>query len=146
MKKLMKRPSPAVFIALLALVVALGGPSYAAKMITGKNIKNSSITGQDIKNGSLTGQDVKKSSITGQDVKKGSLTGQDVKDGSLSKQDLKAGTLSGTFIPRVTMTATPGATYDEALAGLRPGPSTARARSRSMRSASPTWRTTPPTT
>lgn len=49
--------------ATLALFAALGGTSYAAITITGKDVKNSSLTGADIKNGSLTGKDVKKRSL-----------------------------------------------------------------------------------
>ncbi len=68
------RPSPAVLIACLALFVALGGPSYAAKQITGNQIKNNSVTGKDIKNNSLTGKDVKNKSIAAGDLKPGLLT------------------------------------------------------------------------
>lgn len=37
----------------LALFVALGGTSYAALTITGRNVKNNSLTGKDIKDGSI---------------------------------------------------------------------------------------------
>jgi hypothetical protein len=47
-------PSPSMAVALTALAVALGGTSYAAVTITGKNVRNSSLTGADIKNNSLT--------------------------------------------------------------------------------------------
>jgi hypothetical protein len=73
-----KRPSLAVVIAVLALFVALGGPSYAAKMVTGKQIKNNSVTGKDIKNRSLTAA------------------------------DLKPGVIKAVAIPRKRVTATPG--------------------------------------
>jgi len=45
--------TPATWISLLALFVALGGTAYAAGKITGKNVVNSSLTGADIKNGSI---------------------------------------------------------------------------------------------
>jgi hypothetical protein len=51
--------------------VALGGSSYAAITITGKNVKNSSLTGADVKNSSLTGADVKNRSITAADLAAG---------------------------------------------------------------------------
>jgi len=60
-------------VAVVALVLALGGGAYAAATITGKDIKNGSITGKDIKKGSLTGKQVKKASITGKQVKESSL-------------------------------------------------------------------------
>lgn len=48
------RPSAALA---LVVVLALVGTAVAAKMITGKQIKNNSITGKDIKNGSLSAKD-----------------------------------------------------------------------------------------
>lgn len=60
-------------VSTLALCVALGGTSYAAVTITGK----------DVRNGSLTGKDVKKSSLTTRQVKNGSLLAADFKAGQL---------------------------------------------------------------
>lgn len=52
-------PSPAMMVAILALVVATGGSATAAVMISGKQIKNSSVTGKDVKNKSLTKADIR---------------------------------------------------------------------------------------
>jgi hypothetical protein len=57
----------------LALFVALGGTSYAALTITGKNVKNSSLTGADVRNSSLTTLDVKNRSLLAGDFKLGQL-------------------------------------------------------------------------
>jgi len=46
-------------VATLALFLALGGTSYAAITITGKNVKDNSLTTKDIKNRSLLGKDFK---------------------------------------------------------------------------------------
>jgi hypothetical protein len=96
MPKRIFRPSPAVLIAVLALFVALGGPSYAAKQITGKQIKNNSVTGKDIKNNSLTGKDIK--------------------DGSLSAKDLAPTLLTARAIPMKRVAATNGSTASSAQA------------------------------
>jgi len=65
------RPSPALVVAVIALVLAAGGSSWAAParqaaatLITGKQVKNESLTGSDIKNGSITGADIKPGSLT----------------------------------------------------------------------------------
>jgi hypothetical protein len=50
-------------IAICALCVALGGTSYAAVTITGKQVKNSSLTGSDIKNHSLTAREFKRGTL-----------------------------------------------------------------------------------
>jgi hypothetical protein len=52
-------PSPALVIAVLALVLGFTGGAVAASRITGKQIKDGSITGKDIRNDSLTGTDIK---------------------------------------------------------------------------------------
>jgi hypothetical protein len=50
-------------LGLIALFVALGGVSYAAVTINGKNIKNNSIPGKKLKNGAVTNAKVKANSL-----------------------------------------------------------------------------------
>jgi hypothetical protein len=58
-------PSPSMLVALVALFVALGGSAYAAIVVTGKNIRNSTVEGSDIKNGALASRDIKHDSVGG---------------------------------------------------------------------------------
>ena len=51
-------------VALVALFVAVGGSSYAAVMVTGKNIKNGSVTGKDVKNRTLGTKKLSKTAIS----------------------------------------------------------------------------------
>lgn len=67
----MRKPSPSILVSTAALVVALGGTSYAAVQINGANLKNNSVTSAKIKNQSLTGKDVKNQSIKAKDLKPG---------------------------------------------------------------------------
>ena len=76
-------------MATLAVFIALGGSSYAALRITGKNVPKDALTGADIKD--LTGRDVRNNSLTGADVK--NLTTVDVSDGSLRAEDFAPGQL-----------------------------------------------------
>jgi hypothetical protein len=69
-------------VAYIALFVALGGSSYAAITISGKNVKDSSLTGRDVRNNSLTGRDVR--SLGTADVKNGALLADDFAPGQLS--------------------------------------------------------------
>ena len=69
-------------VASMALFFAIGGPSFAAdavdsaaRLLTGKNVKNSSLTGTDIKNSSLTTSDVKNGSLLAGDFASGQLPG-----------------------------------------------------------------------
>jgi hypothetical protein len=87
------RPSYASVIATIALFAALGGTSYAALTVSGKNIRNGTVTSADLKNESIESRDVDNGSLTGSDLKTGSVTGSDVDDGSLRAADFKSGEL-----------------------------------------------------
>jgi hypothetical protein len=50
-----KRPSPAMVVAVVALIVALGGSAYAAQHINGGAIKKQTIGGGKLKQKTLTG-------------------------------------------------------------------------------------------
>jgi hypothetical protein len=69
-----RRLSYANVMATVAVFIALGGSSYAAIKITGKNVKDGSLTGADVKNRSLTGRDVKDKSLSPADFN-GSVQG-----------------------------------------------------------------------
>jgi hypothetical protein len=59
-QRLLRRPSPALIVAMLALFASAAGTAAAQKaFITGGDIVNSSLTGADIKNRSLTPKDFK---------------------------------------------------------------------------------------
>ena len=76
-------------MATAAMFIALGGSSYAAVHVTGRDVPKDALTGADIKN--LTGKDVRDNSLTGADVKR--LTGADVVNGSLRAEDFAAAQL-----------------------------------------------------
>jgi hypothetical protein len=65
-------PSPAMVVAVVALVMSLGGSAYAL-VVTGKQIRNNTVTAKDIRNRSLTGSDVRRDKLGGQSIKEASL-------------------------------------------------------------------------
>jgi hypothetical protein len=67
------RPSPALIVAIVALFMALGGTSYAALKVTGKNVQNSTLTGVDVKNKSLGPKEFKPDSLGGDQINEGLL-------------------------------------------------------------------------
>jgi hypothetical protein len=75
-------PSPAMVVAVVALIMSLGGSAYAL-VITGKQIRNNTVTGKDVRNRSLTGRDVRNRSLTGRDVRRDKLGGGSIKESSL---------------------------------------------------------------
>jgi hypothetical protein len=65
-------PSPAMVVAIVALVMSLGGSAYAL-VITGKSIRNNSVTGKDIRKHSLRGHDLRANTVGGGAIKESSL-------------------------------------------------------------------------
>ena len=62
-------PSPSMAVAFLALLVAIGGTSYAVTLKTNSvsraHLKNNAVTGAKVLNDSLTGADIKESTLEG---------------------------------------------------------------------------------
>jgi hypothetical protein len=58
-----------------AVFIALGGTSYAAITVTGRNVRDGSLTGADIRNNSVASKDVKDGSLLTKDFKAGQLPG-----------------------------------------------------------------------
>jgi hypothetical protein len=101
MRHLVRRPSPAMAVALIALFVALGGTSLAALRIGTRQIVDNSVRGKDIRNGTLGGRDVKNNRLTGADVK--GIRGVDVNDNSLTGADVLESSLG--LVPRAIRAA-----------------------------------------
>src|SRR4051794_37164900 len=59
----MRRLTPSLVLSVVAIFLALAGGATAAKLISGKDIKNSSVTGADIRDGSLGSNDLSEGSI-----------------------------------------------------------------------------------
>jgi hypothetical protein len=77
----MRRPSPALIVAIVALVVACAGSATAAKLITGAQIKDRSIKGRDIGANTVTGRNVAR--LSGRDIIKNGLDGSDIDENTL---------------------------------------------------------------
>jgi hypothetical protein len=73
LSQLRTRVTYANVMATIAVFIALGGSSYAAVKVTGKNVKDGSLTGKDVKNSALTGVDVKNGSLLAADFGGGQL-------------------------------------------------------------------------
>lgn len=73
MRKWVRLPSPAMIVAMLALLVALSGTVYAASKINGSDIKKNSMPGDRIKKQSLPGNRLKKNTVTGTQIKESTL-------------------------------------------------------------------------
>ena len=70
-----RRQAPALVVACVALVAALGGTVYAAKRINGKTIKAKSLPGNRLVPRSVPGNRLKPGALTGNSLAPGSITG-----------------------------------------------------------------------
>jgi hypothetical protein len=59
------RPSPAMVVAIIALIVALGGSAYAAGKIGSHQLKKNAVSTKKIKDGAVTGAKIANNAITG---------------------------------------------------------------------------------
>ena len=88
MRAWIRLPSPAMGVALVALVVALGGTSYAALRIGTKQIKSNAITSPKIRNGQVKNVDLARNSVVTAKIVAGAVTGLQIKDASVGNSDL----------------------------------------------------------
>ncbi len=75
------RPSPAMVVAIIALVVACAGSATAASIVI---IKNSA----QVRAGSLSGSDVKARSLTNRTLASGAVDGRAIKEGAVGTDQL----------------------------------------------------------
>ncbi|MBS1878728.1 MAG: hypothetical protein JST31_04390 [Actinobacteria bacterium] len=73
-----RRQGPALAVACLALMVALGGSVYAAAKIDGRAVKPGSLPGDRLEKGSVAGNRLKPETLRGSRIEPGSLTGREV--------------------------------------------------------------------
>jgi hypothetical protein len=79
------RQAPALLVACVALIAALGGTVYAAHKINGKTIKVKSMPGNRVTPGSLPGNRLKPGALTGSALAPGSITGVQVDASTLAQ-------------------------------------------------------------
>lgn len=75
MSRGLRRQAPALIVAGLALVAAMGGTVYAAKKIDGRTIKAKSLPGNRLAIGSVPGNRLKPGTIQANQLAPGSITG-----------------------------------------------------------------------
>jgi hypothetical protein len=88
-----RRPSPALIVSIVALVMSTAGTATAAKLLitSSSQIKNGAVTAADVKDGTLSAKDIKNGAITGTQVK-GSSIGLDKLESSARQAINDSGT------------------------------------------------------
>ena len=70
-------------VSTVCLFVVLGGSSYAALTVSGKQIVNNSVRSKDIRNNDVRGKDIRNGTVNSRDVTNGALLAEDFKAGQL---------------------------------------------------------------
>jgi hypothetical protein len=78
--RLVRRPSPAMVVALIALFVALGGVSYgfATGSIDSREVKNNSLRSVDLRNNDVRSIDIRNNEIRGRDIRNSTIRTEDI--------------------------------------------------------------------
>jgi hypothetical protein len=95
MRAWIRLPSPAMGVALIALVVALSGTTYAAVRIGTKQIKNNAITSPKIRNGGVKNVDLARNSVNTAKILASAVTGLQIRDASVGNGDLANDAVTG---------------------------------------------------
>src|ERR1700710_96854 len=98
MRAWIRLPSPAMGVALIALLVALSGTSYAVVRIGTKQIKANAITSPKIRNGQVKNVPRARNSVVTAKIVAGAGTGLQIRDASVGNSDLANDGVSGTKI------------------------------------------------
>jgi hypothetical protein len=95
--RLRSRLSYANVTATLALVLALGGTSYAALRIDSRQVIDNSLRSQDLRDDTVRSRDVRDGAINGRDVRKNGLGGGAIKESVLGTvpRSVEASRLAG---------------------------------------------------
>ena len=97
----MRRPSPAMLVALLALFVALGGPAQARRLVNGADIKKGTVRSTQIKDRTIALRDINPTVVRmlertpGNSITEGMLVNGAVTANKLGGFSVTAGKLSG---------------------------------------------------
>lgn len=87
------RPSPALIVAIGAVVLAMTGSAFAASQISGWQIKNRTITGPKVQKASLGGVHLRARSVGGGKIRP--FTGGIIKNKTIAGQKLRDRTITG---------------------------------------------------
>lgn len=104
MRKFLRRPSPAMLVAMTALVASFAGPAVAdevaqmASHISGKHIKNGTVTGADVRNNTLSSPDFRNGGIFSDDIGTGQVQTPDIGDNAVRGDKVQPNTLDGSDV------------------------------------------------
>jgi hypothetical protein len=100
-KRRVRRPQPALIVAVVALIAATAGSATALpgrNVVDRNDVKKNAITSKAIKNGQVTDADIAHGAVTGDEIADGTVGGADLADGGVGRADLATGAVGGAAI------------------------------------------------
>jgi hypothetical protein len=113
-KSLLRRPSPALAVAFLALLVALGGTAYA-----GISIPKNSVGSKQLKKGAVTNAKIKSSAVTTGKIDSGAVTASKINASGLTVPNALYANSAGSATKATTATTAADATIADSLGGVQ---------------------------
>jgi hypothetical protein len=91
----LRRPSPAMIVALIALFASLGGVSYgfATGTIDSREIKNNTVRSTDLRNNEIRTRDLRNNEVRGIDIRNSTVQGRDIALNTVTGTDVNESTL-----------------------------------------------------
>jgi hypothetical protein len=89
-----RRPSPAMVVALIALILTLAGTAVAAVKIGTNSLKNSAVTTKKLKNRAVTGAKLAEGSVSTAKLAEGAVSTGKLAEGAVSTGKLAEGAVS----------------------------------------------------
>jgi hypothetical protein len=111
MSRGIRRQAPALIVASVALVAALGGTVYAAEKINGHAIKVKSLPGNRLAIGSVPANRLKPGTIPSLQLAPGSIQGDRLAPGSIQGDRLAPGSVTGVQVDVSTLGPVPSAVH-----------------------------------
>jgi hypothetical protein len=103
----LRRPSPATLIACAALLVALGGPAEAAKLINGKLIRKGTVSSKQIRDHGVTTRDLSKRTVRSlKSTPAHSIGTKQLADGAVGAAQLQLGSVTAGALAANAITGT----------------------------------------
>lgn len=112
----LRRPSPAMVVALIALFVALGGVSYgfATGEIDSRELKNNDVRSIDIRNNEIRTKDLRNNQVRGIDIRNSTIQSRDIAINAVRGEDVREDTLAKVPSALLADSATKATTADSA--------------------------------
>jgi hypothetical protein len=118
-------PSPALVVSIIALVIALGGTSYAAfsvprNSVGSPQLRNDSVSADKVRNGAVTTNKIRNGAVTGAKIARNTITANQINFGTFGT--VPAATQAGHATDADSLGGSPASAYQQKILWARVAP------------------------